>query len=64
VCSIAGRRRAERGIDAVERRLADKGAQQLVMARARLVRAADERIDDAEPRRSAEPVRGDTGPGP
>jgi hypothetical protein len=49
----------ERGIDARQRRRRDERAQQVVVARSRLVRAADDRIDRREARRGAEPVVGD-----
>ena len=44
-------------------RVGDERAQQLVVARAGLVRAADERVDDREPRLSAEAIGRQSGAG-
>ena len=55
--------RVELGIDARQRRRRHECAQQGVVARAGLVAAADDGIDDAEQRRRTEPVVGDAGAG-
>ena len=53
--------RLERRVDPRQRLVVDEGAQQLVMARAGLVRAAQERVDDPQ---STSPVRAGSSPSP
>ena len=51
--------RFERGVDPCERLRRHERAQQFVVARCRLVRAADDRVDNAQAGRRTDPVVGD-----
>jgi hypothetical protein len=55
-------RAVQLGAGALQDRIARERAQQLVMAGARLVRAADDRIDDAQPRGRTQALVGQAGP--